>query len=239
MRGQDHALFGLAAYEGALLLGHAKFNLDWPGALTLGIGAAAAIGAGLAADIDEKHSISSQGAGLFGALARVITSAAGGHRTVTHYPLLWVGGLSLLCWGLIGGGVSGTWLGVTLGIFVALGFPFLIGPKRRSHLGPLLDVLTIAVAVGTWWLVQHYGVTAGWWLFAALPVPYLAHMVGDTPTPQGVPWLFPLSRRRLGFNLFHSGGSFETTVITPLLIIACAAGAWYLVAGGAFSAMHL
>lgn len=235
MRGQDHALFGFAAYEGALLLGHAKFGLDFPSTLTLAVGGAVAIGAGLAADIDEKHSISSQGAGLFGSLARVITSATGGHRTFTHYPLLWTAGLTVLCAAMIGGHLSGMWLGVTAGVFVALGFPFLVGPRRRSKLGPLLDVLTIGVAVGTWWLIGYYEIEAGWWLYAAIPVPYLAHMVGDTPTPQGISWLFPLSRRKLGFNLFHSGGSFETTVVTPLLVVTCAAGFWFLISAGAFA----
>lgn len=235
MNGHDHALFGLAGYGAALIVGVERLDLALPATEVVALGAAVAVGASLAADIDERHSIASQGAGLFGSLARIITSAGGGHRTVTHYPLLWVGGLTLLCWALISGSVGGRWLAVLLGVLTALGVPFVIGPKRRSKLGPLLDVVVVAVAVGVGMAVTRWGITADWWLYAAVPVPYLAHLIGDTPTPAGVPWLFPLSSSRFGVGLFHSGAAFERLVVSPLLVLACGWCIWRLYELGAFT----
>lgn len=221
MNGHDHALFGAAAYGGALIAGVTVYDQVLPDASTLVLGGVVAVGAALAADIDEKHSVASQGAGLFGSLTRAVTGTFGGHRTVTHYPLLWIPALTALCFGLINGGVDGSWLGVVCGVFAALGFPFLAGPKRRSALGPLLDVLTVAVGVAVWWGVTHFEVQADWWMYAAIPVPYLAHLIGDFPTPSGIPALWPLSNKSFGFKLFHSGGWFENTVVAPALTLAC------------------
>lgn len=235
MRGHDHALFGLAGYAGALLVGHLHFDLDLPEPAVVVLGGVVALGSGLAADIDEEHSISSQGAGIFGSLARVVTSIGGGHRTVTHYPLLWMAGLTALCFALITGTLGSSALAVVVGVFVALGFPFIVGPRRRSRLGPLLDLVTCAVAVGAGWFVLHTGLEPGWWLYAAIPIPYLTHLLGDTPTPQGIAWLFPFSRRRISLGLFHSGGPFERLVVTPVLVLACTALVYALYQHGAFT----
>lgn len=221
MNGHNHALFGLASYGAALTVGHEVLDMAWPGPPAIVLGAAVALGAGLVADVDQSQSIAGQGLGYVGGFVRVITGRAGGHRTLTHYPLLWVGGLSLLCWVLIEGRLRGHWFGMLCGFFAATGMPFLVGPNGRSGLGPLLDFLALAVGLGTWWGISHYGVQPDWWLYASVPVPYLAHLVGDTFTPSGVPWLHPWKRKRYGLGLFKAGGSFETTIVSPLLVLAC------------------
>ncbi|HOT80430.1 MAG TPA: metal-dependent hydrolase [Microthrixaceae bacterium] len=219
MNGHDHALFGLAAYQAAVLAGVTTFGQPPPGLATIALGAAVAVGAALIADVDEQHSVSAQGLGVAGAAVRVASSATGGHRTLTHYPLLCVGGLIALCRWLIGAG-PGWWFAGLCGVMIAAGTPHLIGKKRRSKAGPFVSVVALGAGALAAWLLHRYNVAPDWWLYAAVPIPYLAHLVGDTPTPAGVPWLHPLSSRKFGLPVFHSGGTFENTVVCPLLIAA-------------------
>lgn len=232
MNGANHALSGVAAYGAALLVGTSTFDQPMPSTGTVVVGTVVAVGAALAADIDEQNSKASQSAGLAGSVLRLFT---GSHRTRTHWPLVAVPALAAWCWFLILHAGAGWPFAVTCGVLVAVGWPFAVSavvPKRNEK---FLAAFSIpAGAALAWWLATN-GIEPGWWLFAAIPVPYFAHLLGDSPTPAGIAWFGPFSQRRISAGLFRSGGTFELSVVTPLLFVAIAWVTWRLYEAGAFS----
>lgn len=231
MNGTNHALSGLAAYGGSLLVATSSLGMDMPDPVTLGLGSVVAVGAALAADIDEKNSKASQAADGFGWLLRFF---AGPHRTRTHYPLVMIPVLSAWCWFLINRAGPGWPFAVTCGLLVAIGWPFATAallPKRNEK---FVAAFSVPAGAALAWYMATRSIEPGWWLYAAIPVPYLAHLVGDTPTPAGIAWLGPFSKSKFSAGLFRSGGTFETKVVTPLLVLACAWFGWQLASGGAF-----
>jgi membrane-bound metal-dependent hydrolase YbcI (DUF457 family) len=232
MNGVNHAISGLAAYGTALVIGHSHFDQTLPSPTITILGATVAVGAALAADIDEKHSKASQSAGVIGSVARLAT---GSHRTRTHWPLLTIPLLSAWCWYLIAHAGAGWSLGVTCGVLVAIGWPFataMVLPKGAEK--AVAAVSIPAGAVLAWWMATR-GIAPAWWLYAAIPVPYLAHIIGDTPTPAGIAWAGPLSTKKFSAHLFHSGGFVELSIVTPLLVAASLWAGWQLIEAGAFS----
>lgn len=231
MNGLNHGISGLAAYSAGLLIGHSAFGLTYPGPVVVLIGAAVAVGAGLAPDIDEKHSKASQSAGALGAVARVAT---GSHRTRTHWPLITIPLLTYWCWWLMATAGPGWPFAITCGVLIALGWPFIAVAVLPRNIEKIIAVASIPAGAGIAWAIQSHGLIPGWWLYAAVPAPYLAHIVGDTPTPAGIAWIGPFSKRAISAHLFHSGGFVELRIVTPLLTATVAYLTWRLAAGGAF-----
>lgn len=232
MNGLNHALSGVAAFGGALIIGQSRFDQTLPSPTIITLGAVVAVGAALAPDIDEGNSKASQVAGGLGSIVRIFTGA---HRTRTHWPLVMIPLLTAWCWFLINHTSGGWALGATCGIAVALGWPFstaMILPRKYEKI-----VVVVAIPAGAalaWWMATR-GVQPDWWLYAALPVPYFAHILGDTPTPAGISWLGPFSKAKFSAHLFRSGGAIETSFVTPALTILIGWLAWSLWNLGAFS----
>ncbi len=62
-------------------------------------------------------------------------------------------------------------------------------------------------------------------MIAAVAVPYFSHLLGDTITPGGVPWLLPATQR-WSISLFRTGQTFERTVLSLLLAATAAVAVW-------------
>lgn len=231
MNGANHAMSGLAAYGAALIVGSTTFEQTLPAPGTIVLGSVVAVGAALAADIDEKSSKASQAADGFGSVLRLFT---GPHRTRTHWPLVAIPALTAWCWALINFFGAGWAFAVTCGLLVAIGWPFATAavlPRRNEKFVAAFSVP--AGAALAWWMATR-GIEPGWWLYAAVPVPYFVHLLGDTPTPAGIAWFGPFSKRPVSAKLFRSGGTFELAVISPLLTLAVAWVTWRLFDAGAF-----
>ena len=59
--------------------------------------------------------------------------------------------------------------------------------------------------------------TIVWW---ALPLGVLSHLLLDTLTWGGVPWLWPWKRRFRAWGALHTGSWVENLVVFPVLLIA-------------------
>lgn len=53
---------------------------------------------------------------------------------------------------------------------------------------------------------------------------YLIHLILDTATVSGVPWLYPISKKRLSFKLCKTGGTLDYCL---MLLSLCAIGEWF------------
>ena len=79
------------------------------------------------------------------------------------------------------------------------------GHRGATHTLPA--VLAVAAAV--------FALTRDVDLTTAAAWGYLSHLLGDTLTPMGVPWLWPVQRLgdRLSLALFTTGTAFETVAV--------------------------
>jgi membrane-bound metal-dependent hydrolase YbcI (DUF457 family) len=224
VNGKNHAILGVASFAGAVYIGTRHLGLADPSAGQMVAGTVVAIGASLSPDADEGHSTASRGLGPIGTVVRLF---AGGHRGRTHSPLIAVGMFGL-CWLAMQGWGNG-WLFAGLCAFmVAAGAPFISNTLIDKKVGWPISITAGLITLAG---IRYFDIQPDWWLYAAIPVPYLLHMVGDTPTPAGVPWFHPLSKRKFGFGLFKSGGKFEQIVVTPLLLVSATALMIAVIAG--------
>lgn len=84
-----------------------------------------------------------------------------------------------------------------------------VGFAAGGHRGATHTLPAVAlVAAAVWFATRDVNLTAaaGWG--------YLSHLIGDTLTPMGVPWLWPVQRlgSRLSVGLFTTGTAVETWV---------------------------
>lgn len=102
--------------------------------------------------------------------------------------------------------------------------------KVAGHRGPTHSLPFLAVALLSGWLLQHFSVlpfACPWW---ALGLGYASHLMLDTCTAGGVPWLWPAQRKRVTLLALKTGGWVEHGVVLPLLMVG--AGAAVLRLGG-------
>ena len=222
MLGRDHALTGAVGFMAlAPVLHHAVAGL--PAApVPLGVGGVVAAAFALLPDIDEPGSTVSRKLGpISRAVSKVTNRLAGGHRQATHSILFAIAVFFL------------TRLANShpLAEAVVVGCSFLLVlrmllPRALRHLvGPLMVGLA---GLSAWW-VFHNGFAP--WLPWAAGGGVLLHMVGDTITVEGVPWLWvpfvrPLQRLRLAVPLIGHTGSTRESVVGSLLrlcVLYCAA----------------
>jgi len=94
--------------------------------------------------------------------------------------------------------------------------------KVAGHRGPLHSLLG---AAGIYVLANAFLHAPARFLIPAIVVGYLSHVVLDSFTPQGCPWLWPLNKY-LAVPFTHTGGSLEKVVIFPALLVLDAALIW-------------
>ncbi|WP_156761036.1 metal-dependent hydrolase [Microbacterium karelineae] len=242
MMGTSHAVSGAAAWVAITTTtpGFGWERLDPLGVIT---GALVCAGAALLPDID--HPSSTVAAGLPG--GRVISGAVsgltGGHRKGMHSLVAVIGvvigavALSFATW------TPPSWdaelpVGPAIGAAVCIA----IGTKcLRIARGWFASWLVGVAAAGgiMWWFPDQFG-----WLATCVGVGFVVHLIGDTLTTGGVPWLWPLMLKRpvvfrrtlLITKLWPRRGSFAL----PLLGDAGSWREWILtLALGAFAAWGL
>ena len=85
--------------------------------------------------------------------------------------------------------------------------------------------MSVPFAVLAGYLSYHY-LSAGWWLVAAVALPYLSHLLADSLTHGGVPLLMPFTRRRFTLGLMKTGHLLEHLAFTPLIFMAVVVACW-------------
>lgn len=152
-------------------------------------------------------------------LCRFVAWASGGHRHATH---------SLLFVALMG---FGTWAGVnflgrpfTLGVtffLLAMALKALNAHSPRDGHHQWLTVIGFA-ALGTLGLDRLLPDSPGW-LPYAVALGTLAHLLGDSITKMGAPWLWPHPKRYEIIIIKSSGNKTETNVVVPIMAVATVA----------------
>ena len=212
MLGKHHAVFGGAAFVAVAQVGQMGLR-----PAQLAVGTAVTMGAALVPDLDEPGASASRSFGRIGrSLSHVIAKLSGGHRGGTHtLPAVAAAGLGVTA--ALG---HPTVLAVLCGLLVVVGLDVL--PQVREGTEWIVGAL---VAVGA----QQVIGTTDVWPVAAVIAGWLSHMVGDTLTPHGVPWCWPLRDldETTSLGWFRSG-SWAEPVVTWSLV-----GGLLLVAGQA------
>ncbi len=210
MLGRNHGMLGVAAYGASVWYGEHVMHLPalaWKDAV---MGVVVAAGTALAPDLDERQSL--------GGRCNPISDLPifGGHRTRTHTLAMaaLVVLVTLLC------ERSATATAVLVGFMACTGGSVLSATARKA--GALASV-PLGAAAG--YLAYRY-VGAGWWLTAAVALPYLSHLVADWLTRGGVPLLMPFTKHKFSLSLMRTGHLAERLLFTPLILVVAIGASW-------------
>lgn len=210
MLGRTHGTLGIAAFGLSVYYGEHAQHLHLLSGPQAAMGVVVAAGTALAPDLDEHRSLGGQ------ANPVSLLPVFGGHRTRTHTLLavVVVTGATLLCERDV------------LATAVVVGFMACMGgavvSSRVRHAGAFLSVPFGALAAYMSFRYVH----AGWWLTAAVALPYLSHLVADTLTKGGVPWLMPFTKRDFTLGLMKTGHYLEHMFFTPFFGLLAAISCW-------------
>jgi membrane-bound metal-dependent hydrolase YbcI (DUF457 family) len=216
--GHSHAILGALGWA-ALAPAIASTGVFTLTPATYATGVFISAGAALVPDLDHPQATVSRTLGpITGALAHLTATIARGHRKGTHTILFCVitflGMFTILQWG----GTVG--VGLTVFFMSALAVKALhLGP--RSGLSGVLfsSAFAAAVTFGTFWFV---GDDSWQWLTAAVTLGVFFHLVGDTLTVGGVPYLYPLTAKRFSIPLMKTGSTIETKITVPIMLVLLA-----------------
>lgn len=198
----------------------------------LGIGAVACAGAALIPDLDHPQATIAWTFGpISKAAARLTALLAGGHRQGTH-SLLFSLGFGAFCY-LVG--TSSLWWHTTtpamILLFMLAAFAFRglnIVPPRVSGtfkgLVVLAEALVLTLAIN--YFMPQETITSWWWLGLAGAMGAIIHLIGDTLTPEGVPWFYPARWRASIPIISHTGNVMERAIIAPLMMIGVVWELW-------------
>jgi len=231
MMGHSHALSGAAAW---LAIGAAtpiSANvLGIEGAVPVVLGAAVASGAALLPDLDHHSATATRALPpVTNVISKVVETFSGGHRHGTHSIVgiaaatalaylasLWTwtipadfGGLPLLgdIWGWVAPGTS-IQLGAALYALLLCGLGLttmkLMPGKKLAWVAAIVGGLMVSVAAPA----------DRWWLPVAVGVGCLAHVIGDSMTTGGVPWLWPwIPKPKIPTPLWQKNGYMGVPVL--------------------------
>lgn len=206
MMGHAHALSGAVVF-----LAVAPLLPGTPDALTLIVGAGTAAGAALLPDLDHPESSVARALGpITRSMAAVTAALAGGHRQGTHSLL------GVLAAGLVAAGLALTGPWVTdayLAFLCAIASASVnLRITRSVPLHVLVCVAAGGLLVSGAWLARPSASL----IVTAVVIGATTHIVGDTLTREGCPWLWPAPwRARL--PLISTGGVLEQLILTPAL----------------------
>jgi membrane-bound metal-dependent hydrolase YbcI (DUF457 family) len=218
--GRTHATSGALAFLAVLpLLSQAGLSLT---PLTLPVAALAAAGAATLPDLDHPQATVSRSFGpVTVGLARRVSWCTGGHRGGTH---------SLVAVAALSGGAAGLDLTGALprGLACAFLFALATAAVQLRLARPLLHTtICVAAAIGLVTLSAQHPVTPGV-LPCAVGVGSAAHLVGDMLTAEGVPLLWPVSRRRFRIASLKTGGTIEQLLVGPGLALSALVLGWQM-----------
>ncbi|MFC5908226.1 metal-dependent hydrolase [Streptacidiphilus monticola] len=181
-------------------------------------------GAALLPDLDHHDGTIANFLGpLSRLLCRFIAWISGGHRHATH---------SLL---FIVLATAGTWAGITYGgrwFTLGLCFFLLAMAVRALNLCPpghgfnAYGTVIVMAAIGTG-VIAKFIPSAPGWLPYLVGVGCLAHLLGDSLTKMGVPWLWPRRTRYEIEIIKSSGNNVETDILVPIMGVATVVLLWF------------
>lgn len=103
--------------------------------------------------------------------------------------------------------------------------------KTIGHRGPLHSLLgagvfsiLIYIASKLW---TSYIIPAD--ILQLIIVGYISHLAMDSFNPQGVPWLWPITKKHFSIPLVRTGSILENWVVNPAMLILCAALYWPII----------
>jgi membrane-bound metal-dependent hydrolase YbcI (DUF457 family) len=215
MLGRDHALMG-----GLGFLIVAPVVLHDPTWQVLGVGTVASAAFALLPDIDEPGSTVSRKLGpISRGFSEMTRSLAGGHRQATHSLFFVVVVLLLTRLAFLNP--------LAVAILVAASFLLVFRMLLPTMLrfAPLVGFATLALAFGSGEWARHLdthvagtGAPSLGWLMLATAGGCVWHMIGDSLTVEGVPWLWlpgvhPLQRVRIAVPVVgHTGSARESLI---------------------------
>ncbi|MFC5720801.1 metal-dependent hydrolase [Streptomyces gamaensis] len=181
-------------------------------------------GAALLPDLDHHDGTIANFLGpVSKALCRFVAWVSGGHRHATH-SLLFVALMTL-----------GSWAGSTyLGRPFTLGLAFFLlalavralGICPPGHGFHAWGTVVAMAGLGTA-IIARFIPTAPGWLPYAVGLGCVAHLLGDSLTKRGAPWLWPHKKRYELVLIKHSGNRLETEILTPVMGVATVALLWF------------
>lgn len=222
MLGRDHALLG-----GVGFLVIAPLVLHDPTWQELGVGCVTSAAFALLPDLDEPGSTVSRKLGVISrSVSEVTNKIAGGHRQATH-SLLFVGLVALATW-------LALFSPITIAIVVAASFllVFRMLLPRVVRYMPLAGIGSLALAFGSADWVYHLAIPvaghvapSSQWLLLATAGGCLWHLVGDTCTVEGVPYLWlpgvpALQHVRVAVPIVGHTGSARESLIGGVMGVA-------------------
>lgn len=220
MMGPTHALSGGVAFLAVAMPLSEHVHPLTPATVVVGMVVAA--GAAMLPDTDHPRGTIANAFGPISmALCKLVAAVSGGHRKATHS---FIGAAAF-----VGLATASTLdpnaLAVTLWLCIGLAVRSLWRrPKNRPN-GKLdykdvagLIHAGIAAYVAYRIAISSIEVTVVPW---AVAIGYLAHLVGDSLTERGVPWLWP-SRRRYRVGSIDTGKKVEMRVVVPALYVTLA-----------------
>ena len=185
----------------------------------LAAGTIVTAGAALLPDLDHpKATIAYTLGPVTHGLAKATNLIFGGHRQGTH-TLLFAIGAGLVTFAA--SKFSDVAMILIMFAMSALAIRALhLVPPRTSH--NVKGLVVAAEAGAITWLLWQYS-PGDWSLFLGFAV-FLGcflHCVGDTCTPEGVPWFRPMTKKRFSIPIIDRTGNFlEVGIITPIMTIA-------------------
>jgi membrane-bound metal-dependent hydrolase YbcI (DUF457 family) len=178
----------------------------------LAAGTIACAGAALMPDLDHPQATIAY---TFGPISRIISKwvnvLAGGHRQGTH-SIVFAVFFGTLCQVLtLGGPKAGIITMFLLASFAFRALNIVAGPKALRSLTVLLE------AAGLTWAMTKFMPAHWWWLGLAAAMGCIIHLMGDTLTPEGVPWLWPNKWRASIPIISHTGNIMEKAILSPIM----------------------
>ncbi|MFF4189201.1 metal-dependent hydrolase [Streptomyces sp. NPDC001691] len=226
MMGHSHAVSGALLFAGAAPYLPPMVLHTHLAPQEILMGTVLCAGAALLPDLDHHDGTIANFLGpVSRLLCRFVAWISGGHRHATH-SLFFIAAM-----------VLGSWAGITY-----WGRPFTLGVTffllalavRALNLCPpghgfhAWGTIVAMAALGTAAIAKFIPSTPGW-LPYAIGLGCLAHLLGDSITKRGAPWLWPLKTRYEIVLIKRSGNKVETEILTPLMGIATIVLLWLTV----------
>lgn len=210
MMGPQHALTGAVAWSIVVAVDH-------PATPVLVAGYAVTAGAALWPDVDHPDSTVTRSLGpLTWLMSKLVHAVSGGHRRGTH---------SLAGCAIMGGVTAGAvqarpavWATVVLAVILSVMLAALVHviPLRSFRRGWTDELVAVAIAVG---IAMWPGLDLEA-LAPAVLIGTLTHALGDAITRQGIPFMWPISRKNYRLAYLRAGGPTEKWLIRPLAVLA-------------------
>lgn len=180
--------------------------------------ALAAAGGAMLPDFDHVHATIAHSLGpVTKAIAQLIASISGGHRQGTH-SLAGIAAFTAFAWWMIelGGWPAGIWLGFLAAVGLA-------GLQVRFSKSSIVLHTILCLALGYWLISSSLsGLVPLDLTVWGVGIGATAHLLGDTFTRQGVPWLLPLSTTRFKLANLTTDHFTERVIVGPTLGITAA-----------------